>query len=611
MRVHKRKQSAFLRAPQETAIAQQLENRFQTGRRLHEKGQLAEAEQIYRVVAVEIEKRRWNAAKAYAMLGCVQVTQQRPDDAIQSCQKSLTVDPDCFEGHANLGAAYRILQNWQKSLEHSLRAHELKPNEVAPLANAGMAQLNLKQLSLAMHYLTHALTINPNHPDAIGGLALAYTQQGDAEFAVPLFQRYLAINPGHAGMHTSMVFAMHYDPGASLAQLQEAHLGWSKVHGEPLRSLWPSHVNSKTKDRKIRVGYVSGDLRKHVVAMFVEKVIADHDRNQFEVFCFPHSDEEDEVAQRIRANSDHWLPILPFNDEQAAQLIQKNEIDILVDLSGHTSRNRLPLFARKPAPIQVTWCGYFNTTGLAAMDYIIVDEALAPSDEPCPFVEKPLRLPSSYVSFHPPERCPEVGPLPLDRNGYITFGCFNNPSKINGKLVSLWGCLLNKLPEAKLVLRSPTLQDPFSRERVARLFREESIPESRYALIGGASHYELLNTYNAVDIALDTSPYNGGTTTCEALWMGVPVITLRGDRFVSRVGSSLLAYTGLSGLIATTPEEYVAAAASLANQPDNLRRLRQDLRTHISKTSVFDHKLFLEGLEDGYLRIFQHWCKLP
>jgi predicted O-linked N-acetylglucosamine transferase (SPINDLY family) len=265
---------------------------------------------------------------------------------------------------------------------------------------------------------------------------------------------------------------------------------------------------------------------------------------------------------------------------------------------------KLPLLGRRIAPVQMGWCGYSGTTGVDTMDYILVDDIIAPPGERTFFVEQPLRLPESYVSFSP-RKFPDIRSLPFDRNGYITFGCMNNPSKLNKYVLSWWAQILKSLPHSRIVMRYHLLGDPLVNERLARVLRNAGIPPERFEMKPGG--HDFLSAYNDVDIALDSFPYNGTTTTCEALWMGVPVITIRGDRFVARVGASLLTHTGLSDLVAENPQQYIDKAVALAEDTDRLMRFREEARDILPQTAVYDPKRFVKHLERAYLDVFERW----
>ncbi len=324
------------------------------------------------------------------------------------------------------------------------------------------------------------------------------------------------------------------------------------------------------------------------------------------MFCITPHAREDDTTKRMRKKVDHWRDISTMEDAEAAELLRNDELDIIIDLMGNSSVQKLPLLGRRVAPVQMTWCGYSGTTGVDTIDHIIVDDIIAPPRERTFFVEEPLRLPNSYVCFNPRE-CPDIGPLPFERNGYITFGCMNNPSKVNKYVLGWWAEILRSVKYSRMVMRYHLLGDPLVDERLARVFRNAGIPPERIDMKAGGHNF--LNAYNDVDIALDSFPYNGTTTTCEALWMGVPVVTLRGDRFVARVGASLLTNTGMSDLVAENPKEYIEKAVMLASDPDRLTRFREEAREILPATPVYDRKGFVKDLEKAYIGAFERWCQ--
>jgi predicted O-linked N-acetylglucosamine transferase (SPINDLY family) len=361
----------------------------------------------------------------------------------------------------------------------------------------------------------------------------------------------------------------------------------------------------------LRIGYVSPDFRNHSVAYFIEPVIREHSPDNFDVICYSHSFVQDHVTESIKQSAGDWRDITRASDDVAYKLIREDGIDILIDLAGHTGNNRLPLFARKPAPVQISWIGYPATTGLSAIDYKIVDEYTDPSGITDQFyTERLLRLPDTFLCYLPDASIPAVGSLPALSSGYITFGSFNHFSKISPMVFSMWQDILRKIPTARLVIKTRSLSDPTVRDSVMKTFRNEGIAEERLELLSWSpSRREHLDLYNRIDIALDTFPYHGTTTTCEALSMGVPVVTLAGDTHCSRVGVSLLSNVGLPELIAYTPESYIEKAVTLANDLEKLQSLRVTLRDKMTLSPLSDAKRFTANLEKCYREIWKQWCK--
>jgi predicted O-linked N-acetylglucosamine transferase (SPINDLY family) len=382
------------------------------------------------------------------------------------------------------------------------------------------------------------------------------------------------------------------------------------VHAESLVRFIGPHTNPRILERKLKIGYVSPDFRSHAVASFIEPVLAHHDQERFEIFAYYNHGQNDMVTQRLRKYCHHWRNIAAMSDEEVAELIREDEIDFLIDLAGHTGHNRLLVFARKPAPIQVTWLGYPDTTGLSTMDYRITDGFADPVDMTEDFhTEQLIRLPECFSVYHVPEEYPEVSRLPALENGYITFGSFNNFSKTTPEVIALWAKILRSVPDSRLMLKYSGLSDSSMKRMVREAFARLDIHPSRVELLGkDPSHVTHLQRYYQLDIALDTFPYCGTTTTCEALWMGVPVITLAGSSHVSRVGSSLMSNLGYTEMIASSQQKYVAIAVGLAPDIDRLSAIREELRDRMADSPLMDSTRFTQHLENAYKEMWRTWC---
>jgi predicted O-linked N-acetylglucosamine transferase (SPINDLY family) len=543
----------------------------------------------------------------YAAIGFTYLRMLEVETSLQWSEKALALDPDCVNARINASVACRLLHRMDDAKVHIDHALKLDPTNGLAVGALAAIQANQKQISHALANASLALQMNPDCLDAIATLAYCYAYIGDIETAMPFYRDYLRRSPNDSSTSSGMLFSMHYMPGLTRDEFRAAHKAWGDRFAARFKSSWPQHANDRNPDRRLRLGYISGDLRHHVVGYWTRHIIEAHNRENFEVFCYANNKEDDYSAQ-IKAAADHWRNIQGKPDDDVARLIQDDKIDILVDLSGHTAGHRLLVMARKPAPVQATWCGYIDSTGLEAIDYVITDEITTPVSEPSPFIETPLRLSCGSVCFEQIAIAPEVGPLPYLRKGHITFGCFSNPSKIGSQLIQVWSEILKRTPDSKLMLTYNTLGDPFTRARILKIFEDNDISEDRVLLRRGRREAALQAYSDEVDIALDTFPYTGGTTTCEALWMGVPVVALYGDHPMSRFSCSLLAYAGLPALTTNTVEEYIDRAVTLAGQPDTIAHLRQSLRGHLTQTPLFDNRQFLNVLEEAYRDIFAQWC---
>jgi predicted O-linked N-acetylglucosamine transferase (SPINDLY family) len=372
-----------------------------------------------------------------------------------------------------------------------------------------------------------------------------------------------------------------------------------------------AYANRREPGRRLKVGYVSPDFRQHSVAYFVDPLLKGHDQQAVEVFCYAEVARPDAVTARLRGYGGHWLVTVGLSDDDLTERIRTDGIDILVDLAGHTEKNRLGVFAHKPAPVQVTWLGYPNTTGRKSIDYRLVDAVTDPVGEADAWASETLvRVEGGFLCYAGSRGAPEPTAPPCLMTDTVTFGSFNNPAKLSPATLDAWGSLLARLPQARLLLKGRPFADAATRALFLSRLGERGVAAERVELVAwmpsGAAH---LGLYNRVDIALDPFPYNGTTTTCEALWMGVPVVTLRGDRHRGRVGASLLTQVGLKDWIASSMEEYLEIADTLAGDPDHLKYLRRTLRPRLAASPLCDGRAFARKIEAAYRTIWQHWCE--
>jgi predicted O-linked N-acetylglucosamine transferase (SPINDLY family) len=432
-------------------------------------------------------------------------------------------------------------------------------------------------------------------------LGAALLLVGRADEAERSFGLAIEEQPGFAEAHSNMLLAMHYRKGDDARVMYEAHLEWARQHARDLPRPAAHAGRALEPARRLNVGYLSPDFRHHAVAWFIESVLAAHDRSRFRTFFYSTVTNPDAVTRRFMKLCDEWRDIHASSDDEAARLIRQDRIDILIDLAGHTGGGRPLLFARKPAPIQVNWLGHPNTTGLAQMDYRITDTYADPEGEADRHhTEKLVRLATGFFCYAPPPDAPDTGEPPVLASGQVTFGCFNNLAKVTPQMIELWARILRELPQARLVMVTHALGEESARRAIHGNFAGEGIAADRVKLFGPESHGGLLGRYREVDVTLDTFPYHGHTTTCEALWMGVPVVTLAGRTHLSRVGVSILRRIGLSELIAATPEEYVRKAVTLARDPERLRELRAGMRQRMRGSPLLDAAAFARALESAY-----------
>lgn len=545
--------------------------------------------------------------EAYYNLGNSQMAQKKFNDAADSFRNAVRLNPSYAAAYNNLGNAHTARGEIAPAIENYRAAIRLQPSFAMAYNNIAIVLMEQGQLQEAYAAARRALQIRPDFTEALFSISNICINQGDANIAIEYLQRLLEIEPDHYKAHTYLLTMMHYASQYSAEQLFSVAQEWAARNTHPRFSLPPT-IHSADPQRPLRVGYVSGDFYNHPVGYFIEAVFAHHDRLRYEVFCYYNHDRQDDLTSRLQNNVDCWQNIADETNEMIISRIQRDDIDILVDLSGHTDRNRLLVFSHKPAPIQVTWLGYFDTTGLSSIDYIIGDRFVIPPEEEVYYTERVVRLPDAYLCFSSPDFDIEVGPLPALMNGKITFGCFNYPAKINELVITCWSNLLRSLPQSRLYLKYRSFGDNGVRQRYLNFFAQQGIPEERICFSGYSPRHDYLETYREIDIALDPFPFNGCTTTMESLWMGVPVITLRGDRYVSHMGETILKHLGLEEYVAKSEDAYIANAIALASDLPRLAALRNGLRQRLLDSPLCDGAGFSRSLEAAYRRMWETLC---
>ncbi|NQV99333.1 MAG: tetratricopeptide repeat protein [Rhodospirillales bacterium] len=547
----------------EPGYAEALSN---LGATLHGLGQLdAAADCYHRAIAIKPD-----FANAHSNLGNLLSDQNKPDDAAASYRKAIAINPHVAEIHSNLAV---ILGN-----------------------------LGQPDAALASHH--QAIALDPSYAKAHSNLGKTLMDQGQPDAAAASYRRALAIDPDDAMTHSNLLLCL-----CSMADVSPAAgLEEAKRYGAMVaRKVTARYTSWQTElqPQRLRVGLVSGDLKQHPVGIFVESLLAHLDPARIDLRAYPTTNNADAVTLRLRPHFSAWTSIAGLDDAAASALIHGDGVHILIDLAGHTALNRLPLFAWKPAPVQVSWLGYFATTGLDTMDYLLGDPHVAPAEDQAAFMESLVRLPESYLCFTPPDCAPAVNPLPALANGRVTFGCFNNISKMNDAVVALWAAVLDAVAGSRLFLKSRQLGDAAACDAVRERFAAHGIAAERLILEGASPRAELLAAYQRVDIALDPFPYPGGTTSAEALWMGVPVITRRGDRFLSRVGTSIARNAGLADWIAADDAGYIAIAARQTRDLPRLAALRAGLRAQMRAAPLTDAARFAGHFEAALWSLWQ------
>jgi len=558
-----------------------------------------------------------NYAPAHAGLAAAMSNLGRNDVAIAEFGRALQLAPDEHTSHAGLGLAYLHAGRLTESVDATRQALRLHPDWPDYMNNLAVALEEMGRFDEATEVLQRAATLTPPLAHVKNNLAKRLSAAGRIEEAVAHFRRAieLAADKAETGdeaaqIHSNLLLTLHYLPEISPPRMFDEHIEWARRYAKPVAEKILPHRNKRSIDQRLRIGYVSPDLAAHSVADFLEPILSHHDHERVEIYCYSDVPRPDSYTQRLRAYADVWVDISREKDNRVVEMIRDHGIDILVDLAGHTARNRMLVFARKPAPVQVTYLGYPDTTGQTAIDWRITDGAADPPGMTEEFhTESLLRLPRTFLCYRPFPDAAAVAPLPADSSagGNITFASFNNLSKITPRVIEAWARVLSAAPGSRMLIKAAVLEGS-PRDRLREKFKHHGIAAERLDLIGRVADFgEHLALYNKVDIALDTFPYHGTTTTAEALWMGVPVVTLIGQTHMSRVGLSLLGQLGLSELATETMDQYVAAAGALASDRARLRELRRDLRDRMRVSPLLDAAGVTRELEDAYRSMWRKW----
>ncbi|MBI5461694.1 MAG: tetratricopeptide repeat protein, partial [Gammaproteobacteria bacterium] len=557
---------------------------------------------LHRPDEAEVCFRRTLALKPDAMeanfnLGDILVEVGRPSEAEPYFRRVLVLQPDHAPAREKLGGVLMALDRPADAELCFRRVLEFQPDDASAHNNLGYALEVLGRYVEAEASYRSALALRPDYAAAHGNLGGTFNTTGRFAEAEACFRRALALDPTDIVTRSNLLFSMAYRGDIAAMALEEA-----RQYGECVAALASKRYTEwvcEQPPKRLRVGVVSGDLCTHVVSYFLEALLRGVDADRIELMAYPTRPREDDTSRRLRAYFTAWKPLTGLSDADAAACIHADGVHVLIDLSGHTSHNRLPMFAYKPAPVQVSWLGYFATTGVAAMDYLIADPWTLPEAEEAYFTETTWRLPETRLCFTPPDADVSVGPLPALTNGYVTFGCFNNLAKMNDGVVALWSRVLAAVPSSRLLLKARQMNDVSVQQNVFERFAAHGIGAERLILEEPVPRVEYLAAYQRLDIALDPFPYPGGTTSAEALWMGVPVLTLAGERFLSRQGVGLLMNTGLSEWVAVDSEDYVARAVSHASDLQALASVRATLRERFLTSPICDAKRFARHFEQA------------
>ena len=516
------------------------------------------------------------------------------DEAIAAYREAVRLKPDFAEAWSNLGIPLYHLNRFEEALAAQDSALSLRRDDPGAHGNRGNALFALGRLEAAARAYKTSLVLAPSQAEAMTSLGNLWKEQGRHDRALTVYRWARRAAPWHAAAGSNLILGLHYAEDVSPDQILAEARDYAARFEPPAAA--PLFAAPADPFRRLRIGYVSGDLRRHPVGYFLSPVLANHDRAGFEIVCYSANPIVDDMTRQLHGSSDHWRSLAGLSDEAAARQIAGDRIDILIDLSGHTAFNRLPVFARRPAPVQASWLGFWGTTGLSAIETILSDDIAIAVGEDRFYSETVIRLPRGRFCYAPPDYAPE----PVMASEPVTFGSFNNFSKVGPAVRRLWAEILRDVPESRLVLKWSTLADPALRATLTAEFAEAGIDPSRLDLRGPSGHRDMLAEYGDIHVALDPFPFGGGLTSCEALWMGVPVVTMPGANPASRQTAGFLRAIGHPDWVAGSPQDYRRIAGALAADRATLAGLRESLRPAMAASPLCDGPGFTRALEQAY-----------
>ena len=576
------------------------------GNALRDYGRLREAEGAY-LQALALEPAH---PQAHLNHGNVLRSLGRLDEALASYRRALALTPELADAHNNIGTLYKDLGLWTASLAAYDRALALRPDWPIAIYNRANVMNELGLSEEAAAEMRRALALAPMFAEAHLNLGNMLKEQGRLTEAMASFERALEVKPGYASALSNLLFTLAYVDGISPQEIFERHRAFNARFAAPLARFIEPHANPRDPGRRLRIGYVSPDLRAHACAFFLAPLLEHHHREDVEIYAYAEVEKPDETTLRLHRLCDHWRSTVGMSDEAVAAQIRADGIDLLVDLAGHTANSRLLVLARKPAPVQLCYLGYPATTGLDTMDYRLTDARTEPPGQSERwYTETLVRLPNSLWCYQPFDDVPEVAPLPALANGYVTFGSFNNFAKIGPRVLALWAEVLRAVPASRLFMVCVPAGAP--QDRVREAFARQGVDPARLTLHGRLPRPDYLAAFAQVDIALDPFPCNGGTTTCDALWMGLPVVALIGETFLSRASYSVLHAAGLADHAAPDRAAYVARAAALAADPHALAEDHAGRRERLLASPLMRADTFARDVEQVYRLLWRRWCESP
>ncbi len=545
-------------------------------------------------------------ADARHQLGKALLRLGRADESADCLERALALNPACAEAWINLANARINQHRGEDAVTCCERALALKADSAEAQLTLGIACYKLGRLDESTRACEEAIRLKPDYAEAYVNLANSFNRPGGLAQAAGAIRRALELEPGFAAAHSALLVTLQYMGDTPPEQSFAEHRRFAARFEAPLKAAWRPHANPRDPERRLRIGYLSPDFRRHSVAWFIEPVFAAHDRTRIEVYGYYNHTRHDDVSARLAAAADRWRPCRDLGDEPLAERIRADGIDILVDLAGHTNENRLPVLARRPAPVQVTWLGYPATTGLDAVDYRLCTLDTDPPGQEAWHSEELYRLPRSLWCYRPPAARPADGARAIRRDG-VTFGSMNNPAKITPERIALWADILLAVPGSRLIMTN-VAAGPVS-DAIRDRFTRRGVAAERLRFPGRPAVRDYWNLLQEIDIALDPFPYNGTTTTCETLWAGIPLVTQAGETSAARAGYALLKAVGLETLAATSDAEYVRTAVELALDAGRLAALRAELPARFAASPLRDETGFTRDLEAAYRDMWRRWCR--
>ncbi|MGO2149283.1 O-linked N-acetylglucosamine transferase, SPINDLY family protein [Halomonas sp.] len=550
-----------------------------------------------------------NDAEALAVKGRITHQLGDPEQGLALLKEAVKRQPGFAKAQHYIGYIYYTQARYDDALTYADEACRLAPNDVDMLNTLGNVLMQKFEYSRAQKTLEKAAQLAPNNYLSWNNLGNVYNAVGDLDKGLDAYQQAHRINPQAPGPFSNIITTCHYHPHKTAEEITGLCKQWDNKFS--VQTTIKSYDNLVDPQKQLRIGLISDGFRGHPVGRMITSALENVSKAQIALYLYSTNNAIDGITQRLQAASEKWMSIQPLNDEQVAEQVASDKIDILIDLAGHNAGNRVLAVSRRPAPLQVKWVGgLINTTGLSAIDYLISDSVETPEGVDEEYVEKLIRLPNDYICYVPPGGYePEVGPLPARQNGYLTLGCFNNATKLNDVVLEQWAKLMDALPNSKLMLKSMQYKSEERCQKIRETMALHGIESSRLIIEGPSSHAELLDAYNKIDISLDPWPYSGGLTTCESFLMGVPVVTLPGPTFAGRHSATHLVNAGMPELVVTCWEEYKARVIDLASDLDSLAAIRQHLRQILLASPVCNAPLFAGHFTDAMRAIWQRHCE--